>query len=127
MIQVKPKKLHNRKVGAWGENLAANYLVAKGYEILARNARTSAGEIDLIARKGALLSFVEVKTRRSASFGPPEEAITPAKQQRMSDAAELWLETHPEEKGEWQLDVIAIWQRSGMTDPEILHLEGEFD
>jgi|APIni6443716594_1056825.scaffolds.fasta_scaffold510472_2 putative endonuclease len=127
MVQVKPKQLHNRNVGAWGENLAAGYLVAKGYEILARNARTSAGEIDLIARKGALLSFVEVKTRRSSSFGPPEEAITPAKQQRMSDAAELWLEAHPEENGEWQLDVIAVWQRDGKQDPEILHLEGEFD
>ena len=127
MTQDKPKKLHNRKVGAWGEDLAAAYLTAKGYEILARNARTAAGEIDLIVRKGPLLSFVEVKTRRTASFGPPEEAITPAKQQRMSDAAELWLEAHPEEKGEWQLDVIAIWQRAGMTEPEILHLEGEFD
>jgi putative endonuclease len=114
MTQDKPKKLHNRKVGAWGENLA-------------RNVRTGAGEIDLIVRKGALLSFVEVKTRRSTSFGPPEEAITPAKQQRMSDAAELWLEAHPEEKSEWQLDVIAVWQRAGMLEPEILHLEGEFD
>jgi putative endonuclease len=127
LTQDKPKQLHNRRVGAWGENLATDYLIAKGYEILARNARTSAGEIDLIVRKGELLSFVEVKTRRSTSFGPPEEAITPAKQQRMSDAAELWLEAHPEEKGAWQLDVIAVWQKAGMPEPEILHLEGEFD
>ena len=127
MAREKIKNLHNQKVGAWGEQVAADYLLAKGYDILARNARTSAGEIDLIAKKGDLLAFVEVKTRRSTSFGPPEEAITPAKQQHMSDAAELWLEAHPEEKGEWQLDVIAVWQRAGRPGPEILHLEGEFD
>jgi putative endonuclease len=125
MTQVKMKQLHNRRIGAWGENLAAKYLSMKGYEILARNIRTPAGEIDLIARKGPLLSFVEVKTRRSASFGAPEEAITAAKQQRMADAAELWLADHPGEKGDWQLDVIAIWLKPGMQEPEIVHLEGE--
>ncbi len=119
------KNLHNRRVGAWGENLAANYLIAHGYEILARNARTEVGEIDLVARKGGLLSFVEVKTRRNDRFGEPEEAITPAKQQRMADAAELWLADHPEETGDWQLDVIAIRVRGGNQPPEILHLEGD--
>jgi putative endonuclease len=127
MAQVKAKQLYNRRVGAWGEALAADYLSAKGYEILGRNIRTPAGEIDLIARKGPLLSFVEVKTRRSTSFGPPEEAITAAKQQRMADAAELWLTDHPEEKGDWQLDVVAIWIKPGMQEPEIVHLEGELD
>jgi putative endonuclease len=125
MTRLQQKQLHNRRVGAWGENLAAEYLVAKGYEILARNARTEAGEIDLIARRAGLLSFVEVKTRRNAKFGAPEEAITPVKQQRMADAAELWLAGHPEETGDWQLDVIAVWLRPGLKEPEIVHMEGE--
>jgi putative endonuclease len=119
------KNLHNRNVGAWGENLAADYLLAQGYELLARNVRTGAGEIDLIARKDGLLAFVEVKTRRNDRFGEPESAITPAKQQRMADAAELWLADHPEETGDWQLDVIAIRVRPGEQPPEILHLEGD--
>jgi putative endonuclease len=127
MTHSKPKNLHNRQVGLRGENLAADYLAAKGYELLARNVRTEAGEIDLIARKDGLLVFVEVKTRGSDRFGAPEEAITPLKQQRMADAAELWLAAHPEETGDWQLDVIAIRLRPENEQPEILHLEGEFD
>jgi putative endonuclease len=119
------KNLHNRRVGAWGENLAADYLLAKGYELVARNARTEAGEIDLIVRKDGLLSFVEVKTRRNDNYGAPEEAITPVKQQRMADAAELWLAAHPDETGDWQLDVIAIRLQPGTRPPEILHLEGD--
>ena len=83
------------------------------------------GEIDLIVRKDGLLSFVEVKTRRNDRFGAPEEAITPVKQQRMADAAELWFAAHPEETGDWQLDVIAIRVRPGNQAPEILHLEGD--
>jgi putative endonuclease len=125
MKHLEHKNLHNRRVGAWGENLATNYLIDKGYEILARNVRTEAGEIDLIARKDGLLVFVEVKTRQGKQFGPPEEAITPVKQQRMADSAELWLAAHPEETGDWQLDVIAIYQPPGNAQPEILHLEGE--
>jgi putative endonuclease len=127
MSQEKQNNLHNRKVGAWGENLAAGYLIAKGYELVARNERTDAGEIDLIVRKDKHLTFVEVKTRRNDHFGAPEESITPAKQQHMADAAELWLEAHPEETGDWQLDVVAIWLRPGLKEPEIVHLEGELD
>jgi len=125
MAQPLTKNLHNRRVGAWGENLAADYLLAHGYELVARNVRTEAGEIDLIARKDELLVFVEVKTRRNDRFGAPEEAITPVKQQRMADAAELWLAAHPDETGDWQLDVIAIRVRPGNQSPEILHLEGD--
>ncbi|MBN2257439.1 MAG: YraN family protein [Anaerolineaceae bacterium] len=127
MNHTKVKNFHNRRVGAWGENLAADYLLGQGYELVARNVRSEAGEIDLIVRKGNLLTFVEVKTRRNKQFGDPEESITPAKQQRMGDAAELWLADHPEETGDWQLDVIAIYQPRGARQPEILHLEGEFD
>lgn len=125
MAQPLTKNLHNRRVGAWGENLAADHLLAHGYELVARNVRTEAGEIDLIARKDGLLVFVEVKTRRNDRFGAPEEAITPVKQQRMADAAELWLAAHPDETGDWQLDVIAIRVRPGNQSPEILHLEGD--
>ncbi len=118
------KNNHNRTLGRWGEDLAAKTLMAKGYEILARNVRTASGEIDLIARKQELLVFVEVKTRRGDQYGAPEESITPLKQQHMEDAAQLWLAEHPEEMGAWQFDVIAIHQPAGSDHPEITHLEG---
>ncbi|MGB8252055.1 MAG: YraN family protein [Anaerolineaceae bacterium] len=118
---------HNQTLGRWGESLAAETLTAKGYEILARNTRTGSGEIDLIARKAGLLVFVEVKTRRGDEYGTPEEAITPAKQQHMEDAAQAWLAEHPEETGAWQFDVIAIFHSPGMNQPEITHLEGTLD
>ena len=70
----------NQKVGQWGEQAAADYLSAKGYEIMARNVRTPYGEIDLIAQKDGFTIFVEVKARTSSSLGPPEIAVTPRKQ-----------------------------------------------
>jgi len=69
----------NRSVGLWGEAVASEYLANNGYSILERNARTPHGEIDLVARQGIVTVFVEVKTRTSNRFGPPEAAITKKK------------------------------------------------
>ena len=121
------KNTHNRILGEWGEGIAADFLTARGYEILARNIRTPAGEIDLLARRGGLLVFIEVKTRRGEGFGPPEEAITAVKQQHMEDSALAWLAEHPGEGGNWQFDVIAIYQPPDDRQPEITHLEGMLD
>lgn len=78
-------------LGREGEALAAAYYRRAGFSVLARNYRTRMGEIDVIARKGALLVFCEVKTRRSDAFALPCEAVTPAKQQRLVRAAQLYL------------------------------------
>ncbi len=66
-----------QRLGRWGEGVAATHLEAHGYTILARNWRCAAGEIDLVARDGETLVFVEVKTRRGRAYGAPEEALTP--------------------------------------------------
>jgi putative endonuclease len=126
MVRLK-KSRNNRSIGAWGEDLAAEYLASKDYSILARNIRTRSGEIDLIARKKGLLVFVEVKTRQGDAYGVPEESITPVKKQHMEDSAHEWLSAHPDETGAWQFDVIAIFQPPGMDQPEITHLEGTID
>ncbi len=97
-----------QKLGRWGENKAAEYLVAQGYTILERNLRTAHGELDLVARKNDLLVFVEVKARSSHAFSYPEEAVTPNKQLHMMSAAEEYLRAHPESGETWQFDVIAI-------------------
>lgn len=109
-------------LGSWGEERAAEYLLTKGYEIVARNVRGEYGEIDLLARQGKVLVFVEVKARSSAKFGNPEEAITPLKQQHLLDCAEDYLQAHPELDSDWRIDVISV-RRVEKGQPEIVHFE----
>ena len=79
--------------GLWGETLAGLYLMAKGYRILARRHKTPAGEIDLIAAKGRLVAFIEVKRR--PSLLDCEASITPALRARVHRAADIWLSRRP--------------------------------
>ena len=100
-------------VGRWGEDTAVGYLETNGYVILARNVRTTHGEIDIVASKDLLLVFVEVKTRSSHSFAFPEDSVTPRKQAHMLSTAETYLNQHPESGDTWQFDVIAIEGKPG--------------
>ena len=83
--------MSNRTRGADGERLAAQYLERRGYRILEHNYRTRMGEIDLIAKDGGTLVFVEVKARTDERFGGPAEAITKAKQARIGRLAQQYL------------------------------------
>jgi len=112
-----------RALGSWGEQRAAEYLQERGYQIVARNVRGEYGEIDLLARQGEVLVFVEVKARSSAQFGHPEEAITPLKQQHLVDSALDYLQAHPDLGEDWRIDVIAIEVRPSRTSPTIVHFE----
>lgn len=78
--------------GRRAEEAAANYLEQAGYALLRRNYRVRGGEIDLIARQGETLVFVEVKARSSAFFGAPREAVGPEKQRRLTLAAGRYLQ-----------------------------------
>jgi putative endonuclease len=80
-----------RLLGDAGEDLAAAVLKKQGYKILERNYLTPLGEIDLIARQGKTLVFIEVKTRRGQGFGAPQEAVSPAKQARLRRLADYYL------------------------------------
>ena len=106
------RKAGSQNLGRWGENLAAEALSRKGYTILARNARTPYGELDLVARQetpqGAVTVFVEVKTRRSGAFGLPEASVTPKKQAHLLAASQAYLQANPDLDGDWRVDVIAI-------------------
>ena len=82
-----------RKLGLYGEDLACKYLQAKGYVILERNFRCRRfGEIDIVASKAGVLSFIEVKTRRSSRYGKPAEAVTLAKQRKIYRVAQYYLQ-----------------------------------
>lgn len=114
-----------QKFGRWGEERAAQYLLSRGYEIVARNLRNEYGELDLIAMNHGEMIFVEVKARRSVQFGLPEEAITPAKQKHNLDAVQAYLQEHAQFEGDWRVDVIAIRRIKGQS-PEISHFENAF-
>jgi putative endonuclease len=97
-----------QRLGKLGEDLAAGYLERRGWTILGRNVRTAAGEIDLLARDGEALVFLEVRTRSSRDYGTPEESITPAKRERLERCALTYLTAHAEPDRDWRIDLIAI-------------------
>jgi putative endonuclease len=111
---------HNQKIGAWGESVAAEYLEKRNYTILGRNLRTPYGEIDIVAEKDEITIFVEVKTRTSKSYGPPEISVTPRKQEHMLAAAGHY--TQENEIDHWQIDVIAVEGKPG-EHPNFTHFE----
>lgn len=96
------------ELGKRGEAIAAAFLEDAGYEILGRNWRCGQGEIDLIAREGAELVFVEVKTRTSTAFGHPLEAITVQKLARLRRLARSWCQAHPGEYRDIRIDAVAV-------------------
>lgn len=83
---------HN-ETGKRGEELAAEYLINNGYKIVARNWRHKYLEVDIIARKGNILSIVEVKTRTGNFFGEPEEGVTKKKERFLADAADYYIQS----------------------------------
>jgi putative endonuclease len=116
---------HNQKIGKWGEDIAAQYLVEKGYAILFRNWKSSYGELDLIVKKEEVISIVEVKTRTGKEFGWPEESITPLKQEHLFNASQDFFDEHTEfTSNPWQIDVIAILIESQVNHQyQIKHYE----
>lgn len=115
-------------VGRFGEQVATDHLLSAGLTILARNWRCRAGELDIVARDGAELVFVEVKTRSSSAFGSPAEAVNRAKIARVRQLALHWLDEHRDSDRFWasvRFDVISVVrQQSG--GPEVQHLRGAF-
>jgi putative endonuclease len=97
-----------RQLGRVGEEAAIQYLQAHGYRILERNYRCRFGEIDLIARDGAVLVFVEVKTRRSRAFGSPATAVTLQKQRHIVKASQVYLAHRGDGREVCRFDVVAI-------------------
>ena len=98
--------LHNQ-LGRTGEQLAEKYLTDLGYSILFRNWRHWRYEIDLVAIKNDILHFIEVKTRTSGKFGLPEESVDRRKLRSLINAAEQFMQLHPQYK-RLQFDVLSI-------------------
>jgi putative endonuclease len=97
-----------RALGASGEDAVATWYEANGYEVLARNWRCRAGELDLIVRRNRMFVFCEVKTRTTDAFGAPVEAVTRDKQSRVRHLAARWLEDAPLRPTEIRFDVASV-------------------
>lgn len=116
-------------LGRWGEALVGKWLTRRGYTLLASGYRCRMGEIDLIARKGNTLAFVEVKLRRTADFAAAREQVTPAKQRRIRTTAQLYLAQNPAlAECFCRFDVAEVYAPQGTETkhPDINYLENAF-
>ena len=108
------------KQGLAGEQQAIRYLQSRGWFVLAHRYRVGRIEIDLIARKGWLVAFIEVKTRRDAAFGSPLEAVTGPKRRELVKAAWAWVDRFGRPTDVYRFDCIAL------TGGRLEHLEDAF-
>jgi putative endonuclease len=109
-----------RARGVAGEDVAAAWYASQGYEVLARNWRCRNGELDLILRRGAEVVFCEVKSRATAAFGTPQEAVTHDKRQRIRHLAARWIEDSRIRPAQIRFDVAAV------LDDQLEVIEGAF-
>lgn len=116
-----------KRLGQWGETLAAAHLGEKGFVIVAANYRSRYGEIDLIAQNEDYVVFAEVKLRAGTGFGGAREAVSSWKQARIRNTALFWLSEHENEL-QPRFDVIEIYAPNGINTrtPRLIHLENAF-
>ena len=117
----------NNIAGAWGEQIAAAYLLKKKFRIIGTNYRCRFGEIDIIAASRTYLVFVEVKLRKSSTFAAAADFVDNRKQERLRTTAELYLSENPTHL-QPRFDVIEIYAPDGINTakPTINHIEDAF-
>lgn len=115
---------HKLRLGKKGEATAEAYLRTRGFEILKRNYRAGRKEIDLIAKEGNTIVFVEVKAGRSKSFGAPHERVDLRKQRNLIDAANDFIQKEETAGCDFRFDVLAITYQKGRED--IDHIRNAF-
>ena len=102
--------------------MTSGFLRQKGYTILDSNYRCTWGEVDIVARDGEELVFVEVRTRRGAKFGTPQESLTARKSRRLIATAQDYLQNHDAIGAHWRIDLVSILLDQGGRVEEISHL-----
>lgn len=103
------KAQFRKQTGQLGEQAAVHYLVSNGYQIITRNWRCRLGEIDIVAKMNNTLVFIEVRTKRTFSYGNAESSITPMKKRRMQRLAYAYLDaTHDSNNQNYRIDLLAI-------------------
>jgi putative endonuclease len=135
LSRLDPRQLRTPLVSGWfagwlgnaGEREAARFLRRAGYRVIARRYRTPLGELDLVARDGSCIVFVEVKTRRSRDAGQPFEAVDRRKQAQLTKLALAFLKRQGWLESPARFDVISIVWPEGAPDPEITHYRNAFE
>lgn len=107
--------MNNKILGREGEELAARFLEKEGYEIIETNYNCGFGEIDIIAKKGKELAFVEVKTRSQTFFGMPVESVNIPKQRHIYKVAEYYIYKTNAYNYEVSFDVIEVYKYQGQA------------
>lgn len=115
--------MYTQVEGYNGENRVAEHLMRDGFTIIARNYAINAGEIDIIARKGMLTIFVEVKTRTTSAYFDLTEVITPSKQRKIIRTARYWIANHSEHAMDYRFDVALIEQEDISYIPDAFHAQ----
>jgi len=113
-----------QSLGQWGEDFAVNYFKDRDWTIVDRNYRTPFGECDLIVENNDLTALVEVKTRQTREYGPPEASITSEKREHLRRIARHYL-SERDDSPQLRFDVLAI--EFDPDDPDVRHLEGAFN
>lgn len=114
--------INKLQLGKFGEQIAGQYLIKKGYQIIARNYSTRGGEIDLICQKDKVIHFIEVKTRTNQKFGWPEEAVTDEKLEKIIMTSEKYCQEY-NLNFEWQIDIISILINQTTRIAELRHIK----
>ncbi len=112
----------SHELGRRGEERAAGFLRSLGWTLLARNFRFGHKEIDIVARRGRVVAFVEVKTRSGSAFGAPLESVGAAKQREIARVARFWIARHGRPGDEYRFDAVAVLWPTRSTRPEIVHV-----
>ena len=112
--------------GIEGEDLAVSALEKSRYKIVERNYRTRAGEIDIVAREGECLVFVEVRTRASIEYGWPQETVIARKQKKLCKAARWYLQKNRIEDVPCRFDVVAIVMNEALDEPQVEVIKNAF-
>jgi putative endonuclease len=115
---------HNQRVGRVGEDLAVQLLTEKGYLIIERNIRVMRGELDIVARDGKTLVFVEVKTGTTTKFGDPAAWVNLRKQKQVGKTALAYLTQNGLESESCRFDVVAVSRKDGKMSAR--HIEDAF-
>ncbi|SHI71960.1 putative endonuclease [Dethiosulfatibacter aminovorans DSM 17477] len=114
--------MNNREVGSWGEAEVVDYLKKKGYLIVEKNYRTRYSEIDIIAKTGNTICFIEVKSRKTSKYGLPREAVNRKKQNQIIKGAMTYIKYRKLTTFSYRFDVVEVF----LNDGRINHIENAF-
>lgn len=117
--------MNNKKLGDYGEMIARQYLIGKGYNILMQNFRCKSGEIDIIAQIEDYIVFIEVKTRTTLAYGMPAEAVNRKKQIRYGKIASTYIRNNRLFDNSYRFDVVEIYMPS-YNSYTINHIKNAF-